>query len=219
MSVSPSRPPGLPIVIAFAGGIGSGKSAVSQWLEKHSHAIRWDADRAGHEALKRGEMKTALSDLWGEQIFDEHGEIDRGKLAALVFGPGREPARKQLESITHPCIRRDLEATLRQASEDKHCELLILDSPILLEAGWSEICDAFIFLDVPEEIRQARTLSRGWTSDELKRRELNQWPLEKKRAACQYVVENHGDLDETGSKITAILQPLLENARKTGGTK
>ena len=73
-----------------------------------------------------------------------------------------------------------------------------------------QLCDLLIFIDTPEALRRQRTAAtRGWSSEELHRRERSQWPLERKRAACNHAIDNSGSFSDTVNQLQQILQQFL----------
>ena len=186
-------------VIGVVGGVGSGKSALSRRTAERWGLAALDGDAAGHAALREPAVKNALHDRFGPNIFHARGdlaheEIDRSKLAARVFGPGNEAALADLEAIVHPVIRRRLVAEAREFLASG-VDAVLLDAAVLLEAGWRDACWKVVFVDVPREERLRRVAERGWDAAELDRREASQWPLDRKWAAADAVIDNGGPLD------------------------
>ncbi len=169
-------------VIGIIGGIGSGKTAVAEALGKVISVCRLDADIAGHDVLLNEDVKVALKAAFGPVIFDELGEIVRSEVAQLVFGEekAKQIAKAKLESIVHPEIRKILENQLEEIQYQQKCDVIILDAALMLEAGWSEVCDAIAYLDVPESVRLKRVQQRGWSKAEFHKREASQLSLQDK---------------------------------------
>lgn len=189
-------------VIGLIGGVGSGKSALAAWIAQALGGAVIDADAAGHRALDQEEVKEKIRTQFGSDVFDAAGAVVRRRLAERVFGAG-EPqlaARRQLEDIVHPVIRRDLEQQIAQAA-GTHA-LILLDAAVLLESGWNDACDAVVYVDVPAEVRRERVArTRHWSADELARREASQWPLERKRNAADVMIDNSQTLDRAGQQF------------------
>jgi dephospho-CoA kinase len=183
-------------VIGIVGGIGSGKSALANALNQHLHTYRLDADAAGHRALELSAVKTEIRRDFGPDVFDAQGQVIRGELARRVFGsePAQRAAKAQLEQITHPVIRQELQNELQQLRAAGACDVILLDAALLLEAGWSDECDAVLFVDVPREQRLQRVQARGWTEAELDRREASQLPLDEKRRRSDVCIDNSAEL-------------------------
>lgn len=177
-------------ILGIVGGIGSGKSHVAALFARHG-AYVIDADQLGHQALMEPGVRIQIQSLWGDAVFSNHGDVDRKKLAAIVFSQPSEKAR--LEAIVFPFIGEGIVNSINKCQRDPSVKLIVLDAAILLETGWKKHCDAVIFVEASEATRLKRIAGRGWDADELHRREASQWPLEKKKAACQLVIPNEGN--------------------------
>ncbi|MDZ4685974.1 MAG: dephospho-CoA kinase [Planctomycetaceae bacterium] len=205
---TPSRLCAVPVV-GLIGGIGSGKSAVAKWVADRHPVLVIDADRLGHQALDLKSLRDQLRAAFGDDIFDNAGRIVRSALGRTVFGESeaQQSARRKLESIVHPEIRRAIEQQLRTLDASTH-QYVLLDAAVMLETGWSNVCEEIVFIDTPEEQRRERVLARGWSADELARREASQWPLEQKRQAATQVIRNDGSLDDAGTALWEFLRNL-----------
>jgi dephospho-CoA kinase len=189
-------------VIGFIGGVGSGKSTLVRWLGEKLNAAVISADEAGHRALEQPEVKEKIREQFGPDVFDDAGTVVRGRLATRVFGSGepQRAARRQLEQIVHPVIRRDLEQQIDFAG--RTCDLILLDAAVMLESGWREACDAIVFVDVPRQTRQERVQrTRRWSEAVLASREASQLPLDVKRAAADVVIDNSDSLERAGQQF------------------
>jgi dephospho-CoA kinase len=195
-------------IVGIIGGVGSGKSTLARELMRHWRVQLVNADAAGHAALEAPAVQQALREAFGDDVFDAAGRVSRPRLATLVFGddPQCIAARRRLEAIVHPPIRRQLERDIARARSEGSCDLVVLDAAVMLEAGWSDLCDAIVFVDVPRPVRVERVLrNRGWNDNELARREASQWPLERKRTAADFVVSNAGDVRDAGRELVEFL--------------
>jgi dephospho-CoA kinase len=204
-------------VVGFVGGIGSGKSAVANWLGAKLGAVVLNADEAGHRALERKEVKERIRERFGPDVFDEAGAVIRSRLAARVFGAGEpeQTARRQLEQIVHPVIRRDLEQQIAQNGDTS--DLILLDAAVLLESGWHDVCNALVYVDVSPAVRQERVLrTRNWTSEQLASREASQLPLSEKRAAADLVINNSGSIEQAGQQFLDWYQNWRRSHRNGG---
>ncbi|MCB9833343.1 MAG: dephospho-CoA kinase [Planctomycetes bacterium] len=194
-------------VLGVIGGIGSGKSAVSRAFARLG-AVVLDADALAHEVLARPETRRALVEAFGAGIVDGGGALDRGALAARVFGPERTAERNRLNEIVHPAVRRELDAGL-EAARREAAPLVILDVPLLLESPYREVCDRILFVKAGLEHRRRRVRARGWTDQELERRESSQSPLADKESAAQLVLVNEGDLHQLESEVKKLYDALV----------
>lgn len=218
-----------PRILGLCGAIGAGKSTAAETLR--SLSVRcFDADRAGHEALRTVEVKRAAFETWGGEIFqaadgneistyflenftpsdaDEsfwnRVEIDRGRLARLVFNPAdtRGVERGRLEAMTHPLIERAFRAQTDEAALNQE-EWVVLDAALLFESGWNRFCDTIVFIDAEPDVRLCRVNGRGWSAEELSRREAAQMPNERKKAMSDSIINNNGDKNKFRTEIKVL---------------
>ncbi len=202
-------------VLGILGGVASGKSQVTQILAELGCGVL-DADRAGHEVLKQPDVKKAIRQRWGNDVFDAggevDGEVDRPAVAKIVFASPTADAekressrqvndeRKFLERLTHGRIG---EALRRQADDlaAGRVEAIVLDAALLLEAGWDAMCDALVFVDASRDVRLHRAKSRGWSEADFAAREAAQESLEAKRRRADFEIDNSGDLESLRENV------------------
>ncbi len=185
--------------IGLTGPIGGGKSTVAEILRKAGVPVL-DADRIAHEGLY--EEREAICAAFPEAC--EEGVPDRKKLAAVVFKD--DAARKKLEAILHPYVRRRLVEALAKL-EAEGAPLVVLEIPLLFETGWEKDLDGVLVVTAPAELRYRRLGARGISVDEAKRREAAQLPPEVKAERADWVIENAGSRAELEEKV---LRWLLE---------
>lgn len=170
-----------------------------------------DADQAGHQQLRKPEIRDQLTRVFGNEVLAQDGEIDRRRLASLVFGetPEHNERRELLNQIVRPGIRDDIRRQISSAPQD--VDAIILDAALLLEAGWAVECDALVFVDTPLELRRQRVaINRGWSADELQKRERSQWDVKRKKAACHFVVDNSGSPEDSATQMERHLRTVLD---------
>lgn len=204
-----------PLVIGLAGGIGAGKSAAAAAFADLGCLVS-DSDAAAKAELDVPEVRDQLIAWWGEGVRAPSGRIDRAAVARVIFHDERE--RKRLESLIHPRLRDAREALKAQAAA-LGAPAVIIDAPLLYEAGLDAECDAVLFIDAPREDRLARVrATRGWDEGELERRERAQLPLDAKRARASAVIENTGDVRALRAAVRAFLheraRPAPESPRR-----
>ena len=199
--------PGVALpTLGICGGIGSGKSTVAALLAKLGCVVS-DSDAVARDALRDPAIREKIVSWWGPGVLDESGEIDRGEVAKIVFA--RPGERRRLESLVHPWIETRRLALFEQAPPDTRA--LVIDAPLLFEAGLDRECDAVLFVDTNRDQRIARlTGTRGWNEAELTKREKSQLSLDDKRARADYFVINNGDLDELSEQVRRILNELTQ---------
>jgi dephospho-CoA kinase len=196
-------------VVGIVGGVSAGKSSVIRKVSGLQLFVI-DADRIGHELLLTKDIRTKLRDAFGEAILNAAGQVERKRLAEKVFGESDEQTnnRNRLNLILHPAIRSEIHRSIKQAPQD--VDAIILDAALLQEAGWADECDAVVFIDTPDELRQQRAaVGRGWSAEELQRREASQWSLPKKRQTAQYVVDNSGSAEAAAEQMKLVLENII----------
>ena len=196
-------------IIGITGGVASGKSTVARLLEKLGAGVL-DADRAGHETLRLPQVEAAARRRWGETVFGHDGRIDRTRLAQVVFAPGPEGQRERLylEQLTHPEIAR----LLRRQAESLAAagtEVAVLDAPLLLEAGWEELCEKTVFVETPRKTRTARALAREWNEEDFAAREGAQESLQRKREIADVIIDNSGSPERTQAQVERFWASLV----------
>ncbi|HTM53087.1 MAG TPA: dephospho-CoA kinase [Pirellulales bacterium] len=191
-----------PVVIGILGGVASGKSAIANEFKRHG-AVVLSADDAAHEVLRFVEIKALARERWGDSIFGPDGEIDRPALAKIVFAPPPvgEQEREFLEELTHPRIGQLLAERLEAIRGQKNVPAIVLDVPLLYETGWNKFCNVVVYVAAEESVRQARARCRGWSAEEVARREATQATLDVKRAAADFVIDNSGSLEVSRAQI------------------
>ena len=194
------------IIIGLIGRIGAGKSTVAQRFAVHgAHVI--DADRIAHEVLEEGDVVRQIVDRFGVDVLDADGRIRRRAVADRVFGPTPDHARalEWLEALVHPRVRSRIEAQLTalQAREDGHDTVVVLDVPLLVQAGWADRCDRLVEVSCSEEIRRQRLAARHWGLAEQEAREAA-W--NRKYAAVGLPSEKMSAVDASGDLAYTLAQ-------------
>lgn len=191
------------VVIGLLGGVAAGKSTVAEMFGEAGFRVL-DADRMAHAVVRIPKVRRRLEERFGPDLFGPDGELRRQRLADLVFAD--EAARQDLEAITHPAIRAQLEEELEAAKA--RGESVVLDVPLLLERGLIQRCDHVVFVAASEATRLARAKARGWDTEELRRREASQATLDQKRESSAFTVTNEGELAQTRRQVEQILSRL-----------
>jgi dephospho-CoA kinase len=183
--------------IGLVGGVASGKSRVARMLADLGAGVL-DADRVGHDVLETdAEIRKAVRQRWGPAVLTADGHVDRQAVARRVFAAGDQAIddREFLEQLLHPRIRQRLDG-LRNKFAAEGRSAVVLDAPLLLEAGWGPMCDLVVMVEAPRELRLQRGRQRGWTEAEFDRREAAQWPVDQKRRHTQVALFNEGTEDD-----------------------
>lgn len=196
------------LIVGVTGGIACGKSTVSQLLAEKG-AIPINVDEIGHQLLRRGSpIINELIENFGFGIVDESGNVSRKKLGEIVFSDTH--ARERLNGILHPLIIQQSRAEARRlAAESPSCVVLI-DAPLLIEAGTQDTVDFIVVVTVSPEIQIQRLLNRSATENRLldradaQARIDAQMPLSEKIKFADFVIENNGTIDALRQKANTL---------------
>ena len=183
-------------VIGLTGGIASGKSLVSRQLAELGATVI-DADKLGHESYRQStDTYRAVIDAFGKDIAGPDGEIDRRALGAKVFGDPDPDARKRLEAIVWPAIRRLAKERIEEL-RGRGVSVAVLEAAVLIEADWLDIVDEVWLVLVSPDVARQRLIERnGLTGEQAEARIAAQLTNEQRRPYAQVVIENNGSLEE-----------------------
>ena len=193
--------------IGLTGGIGSGKSAVVAMLREHGLPVI-EADEIAHELILRGQPAyDEILQAFGPEIIRENKEIDRGRLAAIVFG-----SREQLErlnGIVHPRVLARAEQWLGEREKDG-ARLAVAEAPLLIEAGFHKRLDRLVVVWCTPEQQIDRLAGRGMNRAEAERRIAAQMDIEAKKQLADDLIDNSGPLEKTRSQVRQLVKKWME---------
>lgn len=197
-------------LIGLTGGIGSGKSTVGRLLAD-AGALVIDADVIAREVVEPGQP--ALEEIrarFGADVLQDDGSLDRAALAAIVFAA--DEARADLEAITHPriaaAIADRIDQQLRDEAAGAPSRLVVLEHPLLVEAGLAPGHDVVVVVEAPAETRVARLVERGMTGQDARARMAAQASDEERRSAATHVLDNAGTPPDLARQVEALLEEL-----------
>ncbi len=195
------------LVIGLAGGIASGKSLVADMLGELGAKVI-DSDKLVHRELADPVVTETYRSWWGPRVSTPEGCIDRAAVANIIFDdPGQ---RERMEKFLYPrleCRRRELMA---RYEADPSVTAVVLNAPLLYEAGLDSSCDVVLFVDAPRADRLDRAeKTRGWSEQEFDRRENLQKPLDKKRDAADHILVNNSSPGALRSQVRVLLDQLI----------
>ncbi|MCD6419639.1 MAG: dephospho-CoA kinase, partial [Synergistetes bacterium] len=182
----------LPFLIGVTGSIGSGKSTVARLFGRLG-AVVVELDRVGHDILEDEDVKQKLVKSFGDDILSPDGHVDRKALADVAFSTLE--AVSLLNTITHPKIEKKLREMVMIEAEKK-TEFLVVESPLLMEAGNGDFFDVVVLVVADLTKRIQRVKERGWSEEELKRRERFFMDEEKKIQLADIVIDNDGSIED-----------------------
>lgn len=191
-------------VIGLTGGIGTGKSTASEIIRSLGVPVI-DADEVSRSLLSPGSRyNSKVANLFGDQVLDESGNVDRKALAAIIFTS--EEMRKKLESLLHPLVRLEMEMRIQELKEQGE-KLVVLDIPLLFEKGyWQNKVDEIWLVDTTQELQMKRIKEReSWSEKEILDRIHAQMPLEEKRLLASKIILNNGSFKDLEKQISDLI--------------
>jgi dephospho-CoA kinase len=204
------------LLVGLTGGIGSGKSSVSERMARVG-AVVIDADAIVHELQSPGQVVLAeMVELMGEGILHPDGTLDRQAVADVVFHDKEKLAA--LGEIVHPRVRDELFRRVAEQAETDH--VVILDIPLLAESGWEGIVGTIV-VDVDPELAVQRLVEhRGFSEEDARARIANQASRDERLAKATWVIDNSGDLADLEVATMVVWEELMarrdEAARAAG---
>lgn len=204
------------IVAGLTGGIATGKSTVASiFLEAGARLI--DADRIARDVVRKDSAAyREIVDHFGAGILLGDGEIDRKRLAAIIFDDPKE--QRALENIIHPRVKQAVGRRLQRIRQQAPEALVVLDIPLLFEAGMQRGLDEVIVVYVPEQLQLERLRARdGLNEAEALVRIRAQMPIELKKARATQVIDNSGSREHTREQALEIYRRLACKCRGQAG--
>ena len=192
------------MIIGLTGGIGSGKTAVSDSFEALGITIV-DADLASRVVVEKGKPSLgSIEEHFGNEILTPKGELDRAKLREIIFNSDSE--KQWLESLLHPAIANQIQEELSSSKSP----YTILVSPLLFETNQKEFCSKVLVVDVPVETQVIRTLERDGVSEEQVNSIINsQIDREKRLELADEVILNNGSLADLQEAVRELHHKFL----------
>lgn len=195
-------------VIGLTGGIGSGKTTVSQYMAELGARII-DADKVAHEVFNPNtEGWRKIIDAFGKEILTPGGEIDRKKLGEIVFN--NPQALSQLNQIVHPQAYNLVKSRLEDYRQ-QGVDVVVLEVILLIEANWAHLADEVWVTVASEDIVVKRLKEqRGLSEEEIMARIRSQTPSEERIKNADVVINNDGDIEEVKAKVKELWGRLHE---------
>lgn len=192
--------------IGLTGGIAAGKSTVAEWLRDAGFEVV-DADRLVARLYQPdGEGSAVVAQLFGPAYLKADGSVDHCRVADMVFGD--DEARRQLEAAVHPLVKREFEVIA-----EKTAGVVVLEAPLLVEAGFAPDMDLVVTVEADPEMRLQRATSRGLDLAEARRRMAAQASEETRTAAAHRIVRNDGTLDDLHQQVMNLVTEIERIAR------
>lgn len=194
-------------VLGITGGIGSGKSEVLDFFRRLPGTRICQADMIGKDLQRKGAVAyDPIVEAFGTEILMENGEIDRGKLADIVFQDSVKLA--VLNDIVHPLVLREVLEMIYQASQEGK-RMFVLESAILLDVSYQDFCHEVWFVHTPVEVRMRRVMQqRGMSRERLLAVMSRQMSDLQYARRCNYTIDNSKDLQTLYANIRERLEEL-----------
>jgi dephospho-CoA kinase len=193
--------------IGVTGGIATGKSSVSAIFHQMGAAL-FSADEASRAIMQPGSdtVKT-IGEVFGNEYLLPDGNINRPALGERIFSDAK--ARTLLEKITHPRILAYLREKMDESLKEHPDRLVVVEAPLLFEAGMDEWFDYIVVVACPREVQVKRLMQRDDIDEfEANRRIDAQMPLKEKIARADFIVENGYSLEESKQQTLTILEKI-----------
>ncbi len=207
--------------VGLTGGIASGKSVVGKMLiDLGAHLV--EADRIAHSLMQPGEpVFNEVVRHFGREILDPDGNINRGKLAELAFGPPGTPQQSsriaELNRIVHPAVIRSQEEWMDAIGSRHPDAVAVVEAALLIEAGAAKRFHRLIVVTCKTEQRAERFAARQKIDLEAARREVSrrmaaQLPDDEKVKIADFVIDNSGTMELTRQQVQEVWQKLCSSS-------
>ncbi|MFP3155083.1 dephospho-CoA kinase [Lachnospiraceae bacterium ZAX-1] len=192
-------------VIGVTGGVGAGKSAILDYLQKNYRVLTLMADTIAHELMEPGtDCYKELKGILPTTVFEETGFIDRNMLSLLLFR--QEKIRKQVNAIVHPAVKEKIKEKISFERSRDLLDYIIIEAALLIEDNYGEICDELWYVYASEKTRRKRLReTRGYSMNKIAGMFDSQLNDAQYREKCSITINNDGALEETIYQITQII--------------
>lgn len=190
--------------IGITGGIGCGKSMVLNMISDNYNVDIAEADKIGHLVMEKGmEAYNNIVKYFGKDILDVNESIDRKELGKIVF-KDKEKLEK-LNSFVHPAVKNEI-IRRKQLAKEKNKDFFVIEAALLIEAGYRDICDEFVYIYANEDVRRERLKSsRGLSDEKITEIMSNQLTEQEFRKYCDKIINNTGTKEATFDEIKKVL--------------
>lgn len=187
--------------IGITGGVGAGKSLILNYIGSHYKAKIYMADSIANYMKEPGQScYESIVALLGDQVLDEDGRINKGKMAEMIFG-NRE-LLKQVNAVIHPAVKEFVLAEIEKEKRQNEYDFFILEAALLIEEGYDEILDELWYIRAEEEIRSNRLRqSRNYSDEKIRGIMKSQFSDEIFTKHCKVIIDNNHNPEETYRQI------------------
>lgn len=196
-------------IIGLTGGIGTGKSTAEE-IFKRLGAYVIDADSIVHQLYKQEHIKEKLKQIFTEDIFDNNQDIDRKKVARIVFSD--KTKRKALEEIIHPEVNKYIDEWLNQIEKNNPDAVAIVSVPLMIETGSYKKYQKIILVYAPKELQIERLIKKGYSYEEAVSRINAQMDIEEKLKYADYVIMNTSTLENLENQVKRVFDEIKKDS-------
>jgi len=189
--------------------MGSGKSTVANEFAKLGCGVV-DADKLAGDLLVEDGIREEIVGVFGQEACNSSGNIDRRKLAAIVFANAEKLSL--LNKIVHPRVLERAEELIREYNAQSRIKAIVLDMPLLAEVAWDKRCDKLVFVECDRGLRAERAKKAGIFDENQQRiRENFQISLDNKVALADNSINNNSDVSELVRQVADIFSSILDD--------
>ncbi|HHV10301.1 MAG TPA: dephospho-CoA kinase [Clostridiales bacterium] len=201
-------------VIGLTGGIGGGKSLVAHILRDKYKAYILDTDSIAKAQMEPGGASyQEVVAYIGDQVLDPDGRINRARLASIIFDDMEK--RLKINGITHPKVLEEVQDKIQELRDEGTVPYLVVETALMIEAGYDYICDEVWYVYAPEEERRKRLKrDRNYSDEKIDSIFQNQMKEEAFRKTFSKVIENAGDARLVEAQVAALLEYESRGCRK-----
>lgn len=191
-------------ILGITGGVGSGKSAVLNYLKQEYQAVICQLDDVARMLQQKGQICfEKIVDRFGEDVIGKDQELDRQKLSEIVFAD--EEKLQILNEIVHPEVKRWVLEDIEKKKKND-VQLYVIEAALLPTAGYDTVCDEMWYIYTNEAVRTERLkASRGYSQERIRNMIASQPEEAVFRKACCAVIENSGTFEDTKRQIGELL--------------
>lgn len=195
-------------VVGLTGSFGSGKSSVAQYFREFGAEVA-EADQIAKEALRpEKEPYAELVKHWGKSFLLASGEVDRTKVAELIFSD--ESKRREIESWIHPYVFTEMSQVLKSAKKP----FVVFEVPLLFETGFDRDCDWIVSVQAPQNQIIERLLKKGFSEEDIRKRFRSQWTQAEKNDRSDFVITNDSTLEELRQASLRVWEAITSQTSK-----
>lgn len=195
-------------IIGLTGGIGSGKSLITNLLKEKYNAYILNTDQIAKDQMEPdGVSYQGVVSYFGQEILSEDGTINRKRLSEIVFLD--EEKRMKLNSLTHPLVLEEVNSEIERCKMDQSIPYVVIETALMIESGYDSSCDEVWYVYTPQEERRRRLkASRNYSDEKIDAIFASQSKDDAFRRKFEKVIENTGDINKVYEQVERLLKEV-----------